>query len=367
MPPGSSTGDYAAGADGTARIHDPEQSVVQVLQRDTQGEADRVAALRGATAPITQKPRARILEIGASTGGVTRCALDALGTVESGGPHASLYHYTDVSAAFFEAVRESLLPWSDLLSFDVLDIERDPTAQGFTNGTYDVVIASHVLHATKSISRMLDKLRGLLKPGGTLLLIEDVQDKVDVQFVNGLLPSWWLGEQPERETDPLLSTATWDRYLRGAGFAGVNIELHDCESTEIYTSATVISTVPMPLKLRVDPENTVIVTSNKAGSPPSGWLKGLQDSITACTEGGEKELPIVQDLESASATPAWYADKICIFVGEVNEPILYDLDLASSEGIRAISTSCKGLLWVTHGGAVDCERPELSLAPGFIR
>ena len=314
-----------------------------------------------------KNPRARILEIGASNGGVTRCALDALGTVESGGPHASLYHYTDISAASFEAVRESLLPWSDLLSFDVLDIERDPTAQGFTNGTYDVLIASHVLHATKSISRTLDKLRSLLKPGGALLLIEDVQDKVDVQFVNGLLPSWWLGEEPERETDPLLSTTMWDRYLRGAGFAGVSIELHDCESTEIYTSVTIMSTVPMPLKLRVDPENMVIITSNKAGSPPSGWLKDLQDSIAACIEGGEKKLPIVQDLESASATTAWYADKICIFVGEVNEPILYDLDLASLEGIRAMSTSCKGLLWVTRGGAVDCERPELSLAPGFIR
>ena len=196
-----------------------------------------------------------------------------------------------------------------------------------------------------------------------------MQNQVDVQFVNGLLPDWWLGEEAERESNPLLSTPTWDRYLRGAGFTGVDLELHDCENTKIYTSVTIMSTVPMPLplKLRVDPENMVIVTSNKAGCPPSGWLKGLQDSIAACTEGGGKKLHIVQDLESASATAAWYADKICIFVGEVDEPILYDLDLASLEGIRAMSIGSKGLLWVTRGGAVDCERPELSLAPGFIR
>ena len=51
----------------------------------------------------------------------------------------------------------------------------------------------------------------------------------------------------------------------------------------------------------------------------------------------------------------------------MDEPILYDLDSASLEGIRAMSTSCEGLLWVTRGGAVNCERPELSLAPGLIR
>lgn len=54
--------------------------------------------------------RARILEIDASTEGVTRYTLNTLDIVESGGSHASLYHYTDTSAASFEAIRESLLP-----------------------------------------------------------------------------------------------------------------------------------------------------------------------------------------------------------------------------------------------------------------
>ncbi|KAF7155819.1 hypothetical protein CNMCM5623_008699 [Aspergillus felis] len=315
-----------------------------------------------------KNPRARILEIGAGTGAMTRYAFDALGTTTSGGPHASLYHYTDISAAFFEAARESLSAWSDLLSFDVLDVDQDPAAQGFTSGPYDIVIASRVLHATKSISRTLNNVRSLLKPNGTLLLMEDVQCQIDTQFVNGLLPNRWLSEEPEREANPLLSAPMWDRHLRAAGFA-VDLKLPDGESTESQTAITFMATVPMPLplKLSVGPEKLAIVTSRRAGSPPSGWLQSLQDSIAACTEGEQRKLPIVHELESASATSTWFADKICIFIGEVDEPILYDLDSASLEGIRTMSTSCKGLVWVTRGGAVDCERPKLSLAAGFVR
>ena len=195
----------------------------------------------------------------------------------------------------------------------MLDIERDPAAQGFTNGTYDVVIASRVLYGTKSISRTLNNVRSLLKPGGTLLLMEDVKYQMETQFVNGLLPDWWLADEPERKIDPLLNTSTWDRYLLNAGFTGISLELHDCESTEFYTSVTMMSTVPMPLppRLCVESENMVIVTNREAGPPPAGWLKSLQNSMAAGTEGVEKNPPIVQDLESASATAAWYANKIC--------------------------------------------------------
>lgn len=320
-----------------------------------------------------KNPRLRILEIGAGAGAMTGHVLEALGTDISGGPHASSYHYTDISTTFFETARASLLPWTDLISFDVLDIERDPVTQGFANGTYDVVIASRVLYSTKSVSRTLENVRNLLKSGGTLLLTEDLQHQIEVQFVNGLLPGWYSGEDIGRKacSKPVLSTPVLDRDLRDAGFSGINLDLYDLESAEISTSVTVMSTLPEPIspKQPADPGEVVIITSKKSGSPPSDWMQGLQKSIAAhkYPHGEENKLPIVQELESASATAAWYADKVCIFVGEMDEPILYDLDSAALEGIRAMSTNCKGLIWVTRGGAVDCERPEVGLVPGFVR
>lgn len=72
---------------------------------------------------VHKNPRARILEIGAGTGSVTRHALEVLGSRDSRGPLAELYHYTDISMGFFEAAREEFSGWSDILAFDKLDIK----------------------------------------------------------------------------------------------------------------------------------------------------------------------------------------------------------------------------------------------------
>ncbi|EAQ83181.1 hypothetical protein CHGG_09585 [Chaetomium globosum CBS 148.51] len=320
--------------------------------------------LSGLLAHLVHKnPRARILEIGAGTGTMTRFALSALGTPQSGGPAADSYHYTDASAALFDTARETLAPWSDLLVFDVLDPQREPAAQGFAHGTYDVVIASGVVSAeTNSVSRTLGSARNLLKPGGVLLLTEVVQDKVLVPFVQALL-------LPERqiESNTVLATDVWDRHLRDAGFSGVSLELRDCSDSRASTSVTIMSTVPLPTlpEPYVEPENVLIVTSRRAAPPPVPWLKGLQALIGEGILGRGNISVATQDLESATASS--YAHKFCIFIGEVNKPILHDLDPAALEGIQTMCTACKGLLWLTRGGAVDCERPEFSLASGFIR
>ncbi|KAH6623651.1 hypothetical protein F5144DRAFT_540013 [Chaetomium tenue] len=322
--------------------------------------------LSGLLAHLVHKnPRARILEIGAGTGTMTRYALSALGTPQTGGPAADSYHYTDASAALFDTARETLAPWSDVLVFDVLDPEREPAAQGFAHGTYDVVIASGVVSTnTNSVSRTLGSARNLLKPGGALLLTEVVQDKVLVPFVQALL-------FPERqaESDTVLVTDVWDRHLRDAGFSGVSLELRDCSDSpgRASTSVTIMSTVPLPTlpEPYVEPENVLIVTSRRAAPPPFPWLKGLQALIGECISGGGNLSVATQDLEAATASS--YAHKFCIFIGEVNKPILHDLDPAALEGIQTMCTACKGLLWLTRGGAVDCERPEFSLASGFIR
>jgi hypothetical protein len=125
---------------------------------------------------VHKNPRARILEIGGGTGGETRYALKALGTAQTGGPKASLYHFTNISAAFFEAAAVDFSEWSSIMQYGMLDAEKDPASQGFEIGSYDVVIACQVLHATKSMANTMANLRKLLRPGGTLLLVETTKD-----------------------------------------------------------------------------------------------------------------------------------------------------------------------------------------------
>ncbi|KAJ5099997.1 polyketide synthase [Penicillium argentinense] len=315
---------------------------------------------------LTHKnPRARILEIGA--GSMTTFALEALGTTDSGGPHASSYHYTDISRASLETARETFFSWGDLLSFDELDIDRDLPAQGFADCTYDIVIASRMARNTKFLPRSLGKIRRLLKPSGTLLLMEDVKGQVDVEFVHGLLSDRWSPEVHDGQETTKADKSLWNHHLKSAGFTGADLELPDCDSGA-WTSLTIMSSVPKHYSSQKIPvDKFIIVTGQKGGRPPAAWLKCLQNSVSNFTENLERNELVVQNLESVAANPEVYADKIAIFFGEVDDPILYDLDSASLEGIRTMSTSCQGLLWVTRGGAVDCERPELSLAPGFIR
>lgn len=142
---------------------------------------------------VHKNPRAKILEVGAGTGGATTSVLTALGTDDSdGGPVAASYDFTDLSSGFFEAAQEKFKAWKNLVRYKKLDIEQDPLNQGFEGGSYDLIVACQVLHATKSMDNTMDNVRKLLKPGGKVLLIETTQDQLDVQFAFGLLPGWWL-------------------------------------------------------------------------------------------------------------------------------------------------------------------------------
>lgn len=313
---------------------------------------------------VHKHPRARILEIGAGTGGETRYALPVLGTAATGGPLVEQYDYTDVTPAFFEAAAEEFADWAGTLQFRKLDIEKDPSCQGFEAASYDIVIACQCLHATKSMANTMANVKKLMKPDGTLLLVETTKDQVDVQFVFGLLPGWWLSQEKERESSPSLSIPLWDQTLKDAGFTGVDLEIHDCESEELYSISTIMSTAlpTRPLKLPSG-SDLVLVTCNKA-PPPQGWIDTFQSIVDAEGLGGA--LPAVQELETG--TPAAYTGKLCVFVGEIAEhALLYDLDATIMKAIKAMVSTCKCLLWITRGGAVDCQRPEFGLAAGFLR
>jgi len=138
-------------------------------------------------------PRAKILEIGGGTGGGTQAILDALG--RDGDDEGALfgqYDFTDVSPGFFEAARKRFEPWKDLMTFRKLDIENDPAQQGFDCGSYDIIVACQVLHATRSMDNTMGNVLRLLKPGGKLVLIETTQDSLDAFLAFGFLPGWWL-------------------------------------------------------------------------------------------------------------------------------------------------------------------------------
>ncbi|KAK0620712.1 hypothetical protein B0T14DRAFT_432757 [Immersiella caudata] len=297
-------------------------------------------------------PRAKMIEIGGGTGGATSHVLNALGTEN---PAAASYDFTDVSSGFFEAAKEKFQDWRDLVRYKKLDIEQDPSKQGFEQGTYDVVIACQVLHATKCMKTTMTHVRKLLKPGGKLFIMETTQDQLDIQFVFGFLSGWWLSEEEERKFSPSLTVPMWDRVLHQSGFRGVETEVRDCEDDELYSFSVISSTATAPPP-KFDFEISFITP---AGAAPDDWLDKLRLSIglLTCT------VPTVQTLEEAT----YDNNRVCIFVDSPDTPVLGGASAEQFEGLKKMCTVSKGLLWLSRGGAGECANPLASLASGFLR
>jgi hypothetical protein len=64
-----------------------------------------------------------------------------------------------VSSGFFEVAAEVFSEYKDRMLFKTLDCGQNPTTQGFTEGAYDVVVASLVIHATPDLELTMRNLR----------------------------------------------------------------------------------------------------------------------------------------------------------------------------------------------------------------
>ena len=166
-----------------------------------------------------KEPYAEIRCSGAGTGGATKNILPAIG-------HGlDQYTFTDISSSFFENAAETFSPWRDRMVFKVCDAEKDPLSQGFVEGSYDVIVASLVVHATAELDRTMGNLRKLLKPGGFLVIGEgssDGQLQSGDGFIFGALPGWWLGVQEGRNLSPFVNAPQWDAILKRTGFSGID-------------------------------------------------------------------------------------------------------------------------------------------------
>ena len=149
----------------------------------------------------------------------------------------------------------------------------------------------------------------------------------------------------------------WDRVLHRTGFSGVETEVHDCESEELYSFSVIMSTATSTAPTFVS--DVVFVTESPP--PPDSWLDRVKISIAGVTG----TVPTIQPLESAVTD-----GKICVFlgdIGDIDHSILKSPSSTQFESIKSMCTQSKGLLWVTRGGAIDYESLDASLNVGFLR
>ncbi|MCY3837752.1 MAG: SDR family NAD(P)-dependent oxidoreductase [Gammaproteobacteria bacterium] len=172
-------------------------------------------AFRILLAKLPDERRLRVLEVGAGTGSATASVLPEL-------PSGRFdYTYTDISAGFFAEAEARFGGAESAIDYRVLDIEKDPVAQGFDAHGYDLLIASNVLHATRYLHETLGHCRDLLAPSGHLVALENLRGQGWLDLTFGQLDGWWRFADDYRPHHALAAPGVWRRALADAGFAGV--------------------------------------------------------------------------------------------------------------------------------------------------
>ncbi|MBL4889976.1 MAG: methyltransferase [Candidatus Lindowbacteria bacterium] len=113
--------------------------------------------------------RIRIIEVGAGTGGTTAGVLRRLQPYSK---NIEEYCYTDISKSFLMYARKNYGSANPYLSYKIFDAEIPLAGQEMEAGTFDVLIATHVLHVAKDMHAVMRNVKALLKTNGILLLNE---------------------------------------------------------------------------------------------------------------------------------------------------------------------------------------------------
>ncbi|KAM0426273.1 hypothetical protein ACHAPT_008313 [Fusarium lateritium] len=314
-----------------------------------------------------ENPGLRILEVGAGTGGFTGHVLTALQSLEeeSGGLKLAEYTYTDISPMFFERARERWRAFEGRISFKTLDLERTLESQGFEVGSYDLVVAGSVLHATTDLVGTMKNVRTALKAGGRALILEVVApEDVVVNFSFGLVPGWWLAREEWRKMSPLLNESQWDTCLQASGYSGNDLVLKDYEGQGYHICSIIVSTAVEAETAHVDVSYKVLLVVEEASERQAALANHIHNLMSA--RSGEQSCSIMSLQHFQMARPA--RDDVVLCLASLDSPFLYAISESKLGWVQHLMRHTRKLLWVS-GSSIDddTQLPFYSLAQGFFR
>jgi len=226
----------------------------------------------------------RILEIGAGTGGMTQAILPMLPA------DRTEYVYTDLSHMFMLKAQQRFAKYP-FVQYRIMDIEEDPAEQGFDLNSFDIIIASDVIHATRNLGVSLGNAQKLLASEGVLCMLEVTNSPVYLDFIFGMTEGWWLYEDTEYRTDhATMPPEKWKVVLEKNGYTDVAC-YSDFKNNDFSCQNTILARAEK-LDLAVDEKENLAKTAN------TDWLVFADD--------GEVSKSIVEKLSAL--------DKNCIVV-----------------------------------------------------
>ncbi|KAK9442056.1 lovastatin nonaketide synthase [Metarhizium brunneum] len=256
-----------------------------------------------------KNPSMKILEVGAGTG---RQTLPLLETMSGDGVKKwERYDYTDISPAFLSQAT-----------------------------SYDLVVASHVLHATDILHESLTNIRKLLMPSGKLFLFETTKPDALIAFAFGLLKGWWspLDHEERSLHSPCLLEETQNRF------------------SSIMVATSIAPVANIHTTLCTSPEVAIIMdggskTQNMiADAMLAAFGSVIQEhKIPGLMQSNGKTFDLVVSLPEADS----------VFLDGISEPDYMNL--------RSTLVQNKHVLWVMRNPTSSRAEPSHALADGLCR
>jgi NAD(P)-dependent dehydrogenase (short-subunit alcohol dehydrogenase family) len=286
------------------------------------------------------------------------------------------YTFNDISSLILSAASEKFTEFASKMLFKTLDINNDPATQEFVPHSYDIIIASNTLHVTKNLERTMHHVRSMLRPGGYLLVFETTGvQNLSKPFMFSGLPTWWPGQEADRQLRPIVSTLRWEEILNNTGFSGLDVVVHDLANEEKHTTALMISQAidDQVLRLR-EPLNNIAT----APAPVEGLtlIGGKKLATTKILSGIQKLLPrawrshmrTVNSIDAIEdlATIGPGSDIICLhdFDETLFASTMTESRLASLQGLLM---KARNVLWITSARNGKSHAPRASMFHGIAR
>ncbi|MCJ1434188.1 hypothetical protein MMC27_003555 [Xylographa pallens] len=308
-------------------------------------------------------PHLHMLEIGAGTGGATKSIIRKIdGAFDS-------YAFTDISSGFFETARGVFAEFAGRMTFEVLDAEKDVAEQGFQEQSYDLIIASLVLHATKDLQYTLSNVRRLLRPGGFLVMLEVTSNAtMRMSFTMGGLSGWWLGADSGRPWSPCVSTAQWHTLLLDSGFTGVEASTPEQDTLPRPFSVLVSRAADQRIDLLIAPslepsplsamEEMIIISGSS--------LEGHQVA-RAAQRMLRPHCSSIRTVQALDELATWELSSRASVLNlmDWDEPVFQNLSSSSFTALQSLFSHAHTVVWATRGRQRD--QPYANMSVGFGR
>jgi acyl transferase domain-containing protein/NADPH:quinone reductase-like Zn-dependent oxidoreductase/SAM-dependent methyltransferase len=313
---------------------------------------------KGDQAPFIQalahrNPNLRILEIGAGTGGTTNTILQNLRHERNGRLLYSKYTFTDISSGFFAAAKERFKQYPNI-DFATLDIAKDPLSQNFQPESYDLVIASNVLHATSSLNETLGHVQKLLHPEGRLLMQELCSEGKCLNYIMGVLPGWWLGDADNRSEEPYVSPERWDMELKRAGFEGIEAVVYDAPDLTHWNAFIVAQPKYIP---RHDQTKNVAILYDEHSER---FLEEIRHILVGKGHNAITPFRLVDPIPK---------DHDFLALLDIQQPFFEDISEETLQHFQQFVSDIgdNAVVWITGATQIDCEDPRFAQSVGAAR